>query len=65
MERLGVIGKPSDWLIASCVKKQDVERLFGMQVVDIPMDEVLSLDLRTEEALPTQDETGKESADHE
>lgn len=43
MERLGVIGKPSDWLIASCVKKQDVERLFGMQVVDIPMDEVLSL----------------------
>ena len=31
----------------------------------IPMDEVLSVDLRTEEALPTRDETGKEGADHE
>lgn len=31
----------------------------------IPMDEVLSVDLRTEEALPAQDETGKEAFDHE
>ena len=28
----------------------------------IPMDEVLSVDLRTEEAQPTQNETGKEDS---
>ncbi len=31
----------------------------------IPMDEVLSVDVRVEETLPAQDETGKEEADHE
>ena len=40
--RLGVIGKPSDWLISSHVDKQAMEQLFGLQLVDIPMQELLS-----------------------
>ncbi|MBO4819984.1 MAG: hypothetical protein J5548_00770 [Prevotella sp.] len=35
--RLGVIGKPSDWLIASMVDADVVKQRMGVELVDIPM----------------------------
>ena len=39
--RYGVIGKPSDWLIASKVNYLDAERLHDIKLVDISIDEVV------------------------
>src|SRR5574344_29493 len=39
--RLGIIGKPSDWLISSAADKETVFRCFGIYLIDIPMKEVL------------------------
>ena len=39
--RIGVIGKPSDWLIASDVEKGMVRQNLGVTLVDIPMTELL------------------------
>lgn len=41
--RYGVIGKPSDWLIASKVDYQDTLRLHNIELVDISIDEVVDL----------------------
>lgn len=41
--RLGVIGAPSDWLIASGVDYQDVLAKMNAELVDVPIDEVISL----------------------
>ena len=38
---LGVIGKPSDWLIASQVDYQLVKDKFNINLIDIPMEELL------------------------
>jgi hypothetical protein len=38
---LGIIGKPSDWLISSAADKETVFRRFGISLIDIPMKEVL------------------------
>lgn len=38
--RYGVIGKPSDWLIASNVNYKDASRLHGIDLVDIEIEEV-------------------------
>lgn len=43
MERLGVIGKPSDWLIASQVNYQNVKDLFDIELVNIDINELISL----------------------
>lgn len=43
MQRLGIIGKPSDWLIASTYDKQTVASRFGLELVDIPIEKVTSL----------------------
>ena len=43
MERLGVIGKPSDWLIASQVNYQNVKDLFDIELIDIDINELISL----------------------
>lgn len=40
---LGVIGKPSDWLIASNVNYKEVKRLYNINLIDIPMEELLDL----------------------
>ena len=37
--RLGVIGKPSDWLIASAVNYDSAKRLHGIDLVDVSIDE--------------------------
>jgi len=39
--RLGIIGEPSDWLISSHADKDKVRELLGVELVDIPMQELL------------------------
>ena len=39
--RVGVIGKPSGWLIASNVSFQSMRERWGIEMVDIPLDEVV------------------------
>jgi len=41
--RLGVVGAPSDWLIASSVDRKEVKRRLGIELVDVPMQELLDL----------------------
>lgn len=38
----GVIGEPSDWLIASRVDYQEVKRIYGVNLIDITTDELKS-----------------------
>ena len=40
--RLGVIGQPSDWLISSATDYEAVRNRLGIEIVDIPLDEVLT-----------------------
>ena len=40
--KAGVIGEPSDWLIASRVDYQEVKRVFGVELIDITIDELKS-----------------------
>ena len=40
--RLGVIGQPSDWLISSAADYEAVRNRLGIEIVDIPLDEVLT-----------------------
>ena len=40
--RLGVVGKPSDWLIASDVNYKEVKAKFGVELVDISTEEFLA-----------------------
>ncbi len=40
--RYGVIGEPSDWLIASTPDYGKVKKLFGSELLDIPMDELIT-----------------------
>jgi len=39
--KLGVIGDPSDWLIDSHINKKEVKGKWGINVIDIPMKEVI------------------------
>jgi L-fucose isomerase-like protein len=39
--RLGIIGKPSDWLIASQADKEKVREHLGIELIDIPMQTLL------------------------
>ncbi|OPZ34469.1 MAG: hypothetical protein BWY98_01063 [Tenericutes bacterium ADurb.BinA155] len=41
--RLGVIGTPSDWLIASDVDYKTAKQIFGIELVNIPMKELMNL----------------------
>ena len=38
--RLGVIGKPSDWLISSASNYRTVRNKFGIDLIDIPLNEI-------------------------
>ena len=40
--RLGIVGEPSDWLIASHADRNRVKNLLGIELVDIPMKELLN-----------------------
>jgi hypothetical protein len=39
--RLGVVGRPSDWLISSDVDYAKARERFGVEIIDIPMEELL------------------------
>lgn len=39
-KRLGVLGHPSDWLISSAADYMAVKQRLGLELIDIPMDEV-------------------------
>ena len=39
--RLGILGKPSDWLISSDVDKNKCKKIFGIDLIDIDQDEVI------------------------
>lgn len=53
--RLGVIGQPSDWLIASHADYAAARQRLGVEIVDIPMQELTDL-------LPTRSTTTQEGA---
>lgn len=40
-KRVGAIGRPSSWLIASDVDRQAVHRSWGVDIVDVPLTEVV------------------------
>ncbi|MBQ9911359.1 MAG: hypothetical protein IJM50_07665 [Lachnospiraceae bacterium] len=40
--KIGCIGRPSDWLIASHIDAEALDRKLGLKTVDIPMEELLS-----------------------
>ena len=40
--RLGVVGRPSDWLISSDVDYAKAREQFGVEIIDVPMDELLA-----------------------
>lgn len=42
-KRYGVIGRPSDWLIASQVDYQRVKKVFNVELIDIESDELIRL----------------------
>ena len=51
---LGVIGKPSDWLIASDVDAECVRQKLGIELLEIPMSELLETLSITPEPSPTE-----------
>ena len=55
--RLGIIGKPSDWLISSIADKEQIMAKLGIELVDIPMQALF-------DAIDKQDDkTNTENAD--
>ena len=49
--RLGVVGKPSNWLISSDVNYKEVKDKFGVELIDITSDEFLSQIERTNQKI--------------
>ena len=41
--RMGIVGKPSDWLISSYANKATVRQRLGVDLIDVPMQEVIDL----------------------
>ena len=42
-KNLGIIGKPSDWLISSDVDKEVIKNSLGVNLVDVPIEELIEL----------------------
>ena len=57
--RLGIIGQPSDWLISSIVDVAAVKARLGIELVEIPMDELLSAIDKTPETTAQEDAPNK------
>ena len=57
--RLGIIGQPSDWLISSLVEPTAARERLGIELVEIPMDELLRAIDETPETEPTEDTTNE------
>ena len=41
-KRLGIIGKPSDWLISSDVDPSVAREILGLELIDVPMEELVA-----------------------
>ena len=52
--RLGVIGKPSDWLISSYADYGIVKQRLGIELVDVPMNELLDTIAAIPEEMPSE-----------
>ena len=52
IERVGIIGKPSDWLIASVPSDSILSKLEGFKFIDIPIEDLYSI---YENVLPKAD----------
>lgn len=52
--RLGVIGKPSDWLISSYADYGIVKQRLGIELVDVPMNELLDTTAAIHEEVPSE-----------
>ncbi len=52
--RLGVVGEPSDWLISSSVDNARVKELLGVELMDIPMQELLDVIAETPMQMTTE-----------
>ena len=52
--RLGVIGEPSNWLISSYADYDIVKKRLGIELVDVPMDELLDTFTRTPDEMPSE-----------
>lgn len=50
--KLGVVGRPSDWLISSDVDYASAKAKLGLELVDVPMEELLAEISRREYDLP-------------
>ena len=57
--RLGIIGKPSDWLISSTVEPTIVKERLGIELVEIPMEELLQTIDKTPETTSQESTTNK------
>lgn len=53
--RLGCIGQPSDWLISSIADQDAVKRKLGIEIVDIPIEELIE-DVLSERAYTLSDD---------
>ena len=52
--RLGIIGKPSDWLISSSADADVVKQRLGMELVDVPMNTLLDTIAAIPEIMPSE-----------
>ena len=59
--RLGIVGQPSDWLISSIFDIERVREHFGIELVPVPMADLL-LEFHALEAVDVQDEVEKFTA---
>ena len=57
--RLGIIGQPSDWLISSAVEPAIVREHLGIELVEIPMDELLCTIEKTLETTSQENTTNE------
>ena len=59
--RLGIVGQPSDWLISSIVDSDRVRERFGIELVPVPMADLL-LEFHALKSVDVQDEVEKFAA---
>lgn len=59
--RLGIVGQPSDWLISSIVDGDRVRERFGIELVSVPMGDLL-LEFHALKSVDVQDEVEKFAA---
>ncbi len=54
-KRIGVVGEPSEWLISSGVDHEAAKKRWGVEFIDIPVDEVVTEFERIDDDAPIED----------